>query len=515
MPTPTSPAGTPYVPPAQITVTPLTFTLDRDQTARLLVFVLDTETGHFTAEQWDRARYAATSNNLPGYYPNRDLCFIGDSDGRGGTEWWNRTPRRLAWQPRQWPTYPSDAEQFRKVMNLMARWARELVDVLEPLPDGGYDWTLRATAAYERIAYLANYGTRGLLGDKTDSTDPWHGDGTAELPQRHHYGAVNFDEIVDADPDWADPRWAAMTDAQLDEVAAGVYRPYGAGNLAKPLTETAVTRLKATVRFSKLFRTDESLAEQNRSLPLHPVGVREGLRRWRAARLAASTGMPAVDATAHLAGKLPDRLGATTGDTELGELARLVAVEAAHTDKVALVGAVDYLARARAEMRTNVRFELATIVAERAAIAAHLAQLTARRASLLAAVVAFREEPEWPDDDAAEPNYAELGRLAGMTRQAALEQLRPLFAGDDADAEAEKRTEAHRVVLRTIRDGEYGKAYLHEIDTALTNAGLKLRRSVTAALIAGLVDQFIITPTSGHSSRYQIGPAGQKEASEA
>src|SRR6185312_6880002 len=134
---------------------------------------------------------------------------------------------------------------------------------------------------------------------------------------------------------------------------------------------------------------------------------------------------------------------------------------------------------------------------------------------LLAAVAAFREEPEWPDDDAAEPNYAELGRLGGMTRQAALEQLRPLFAGDDADAEAEKRAEARRAMLRAVRDAEYGREYGSTIIAAPAKAGLQLRRPILEALLAELVDQRVLAKVDGSTPRYEIGAAGEAEAAAA
>lgn len=517
MATPITPARPPYAPPAQITVQPLQVGFgSADQARKELVFVLDTETGDFRAEKWDRSRYATNPNNPPAYYPTRDLWFIGDSDGRGGSEWWNRDPRRLAWYPKQWCNYVTDGAAFAEVLDLMGHWAKVLVDALEPLPDGGYDWTLPATAAYERIGYLANYGRKPLT-EGIPADDPWHGDGTGALPARHHDGAVDFGEIVAADPNWADPRWAAMTDAQLDQVAEAVHDPWGKDDRAE-WTSTAGPALKATIRFHRdRLRGDQArpLAEQNRGLSLHPVGVRAGLRRWRAALLASSTGMPAVNAAEHLDGQLPAKLVATTGDTELAELARLVAVEAAHTDSVALVGVLDYLARARGEMRRQLREELAGIVAERRGVADHLAQLTARRASLLAAVAAFREEPEWPDDDAAEPNYAELGRLAGMTRQAALEQLRPLFAGDDADAEAEARTEARQLIVRTVRDSAYGKAYASDLIAAVSKVGLRLRRPIVEALLAELVNQRILMMTNEGVPRYQVSPPGTLKAGDA
>jgi hypothetical protein len=499
MTTPTRALTTPYVPPADITIAPPTFTMGPDEARDCLLVCLDVTTGRLWAEQFRDASRPLSDHRREVYFPGRQL-WIG-----GGNEPWNRYPARLGWSPGQWPAYAGTRADFAANLAAIAPWARVLVDSLEPLPDGGYDWTLRATAAFERIGYLVDYGPRPLT-DRTPADDPWHGDQTGELPERHHYGAVTFDEIVDADPNWADPSWAAMTDAQLDEVADGILYPYGKGTLAKFLGTTAEERLKATIVFSKS-RDDRPLAEQNRGVPLKPVGVRAGLRRWRAARIAENTGLPVRPAAEHLGDQLPDALVATTTDRELGDMARMIAVTAAAEAGVALVGTVDHLARARADMRTRVRFELATIREERAAVAAYLAQLTARRASLLAAVAAFKETPEWPTPDAVEPSYAELGRIGGMTRQAAREQIQPLYAGDDADAAAETRGDARREIFRALEGEPYGM-YEDALRRVVERAGLTLSRETVAALLVDMVDERVLERREGSAgTRYALRPA--------
>ncbi len=95
-----------------------------------------------------------------------------------------------------------------------------------------------------------------------------------------------------------------------------------------------------------------------------------------------------------------------------------------------------------------------------------------------------------------------------MTRQAALEQLRPLFAGDDADAEAERRAEARKIIVRTARDAEYGKAYASDLIAAVDKAGLRLRRPIVEALLAELVDQRVLMRTGDRVPRYMVSPPG-------
>lgn len=413
---PTRAPARPYTPPPQITVQPPAFTIgDSGDALRQLVVILDTETGALAAELWHERR----SPQMPTYHPHRDLYFPG-----AGHAWWNREARRIGWTPTQYATCAATEAGFRKALDLMARWAKELVDALEPLPDGGYDWTLKATAAHERILHLIHNGGRPLT-DKTPVDDPWHGDGTAPLPDRHHYGAVSFDEIIAVDPGWVDPAWAAMTDAELDVVADGIISPFGKGAHAKWLSRATEDRLKATIVFHRRRMPDRLLSAENQGLPLHPVGVRAGLRRWRAAATAAAQKMPAEHAlrflTAHPEAH-PVTLRAATTDHELDLIAERLNARAAHEYRVALIETRAALAATRTELRTAARAELAAAGDAYAAAAIELGRLGHRRAALLHEVAAFQDGPEW-DPATRRHRYAELGRLAGMTRQAVQERL--------------------------------------------------------------------------------------------
>lgn len=476
----------PYVPPATITVVPPTFTLDREAAFRHLVIVLDVQDGQLSAENWHQGR-DFHDTKLPSYYPHRDLYFVGG----GAHDWWTRDARRLGWSPSHYPVFPGDPATFVATLELMAKWAKELVDALEPLPDGGWDWTPRASAAYERIGYLTSYGTRGLLVEKTDPTDQWHGDGTAPLPDRHHYGAVSFDEVLAAaGPGWAESVWATMTDAQLDDVAASLVSPWRspATPYRKLVGHIVEERLKATILFSKPgLQRGKSLAEVNQSMPLHVLGARAGLRRWRAARIADVRQMPVQHAAAYFTEdptRWPETLRAASSDRELERIAELVDAEAAHAHMVALVGVIDLLTIARTDLRVLKRAELAAAGDAHVSLAAELRQLGDRRASLLFEVASFQDGPEW-DAEKGEPNYAELGRLARMTRQATRERLTgdappPAVPAEDVAAavrehlrETKQNLSAAQLYAATIEaiGIDYPRAQLDEVLVAMHNAG--------------------------------------------
>jgi hypothetical protein len=444
----------PYAPPPKITVTPPTFTLGRNEAFRRLVIVLDVHEGRLWAEDWREGR-DFHDTKLPAYYPDRDLYFVGGS----AHDWFTRGARRLGWSPGHYPSFPGDADTFQADLDVMARWARELVDNLAPLPDGGYDWTLKATAAYERIGYLTSYGTRGLLGDDTDPTDPWHGDGSAPLPDRHHYGVVSFEEVLAASPaGWADPLWVLLGDAELDLVAESLVNRYRAHHVPEQfrarLEFSAEAKLRATIRFHKQRRDDQTLAEENQGVPIHVIGARIGLRRHRAARIADQTQLPARHAAEYLTEHpeaFPETLRAASSDGELEHIAKLVDATAAAEHGVALVATAGVLRAARAERRRLTRAELQATGDAYTHAALELRQMGDRRAALLLEVASFQEEPEW-DSEKGEPRYAELARLARMTRQAARERITagealPAVPDDDVAA-------AIRDYLRTRQNAQ-------------------------------------------------------------
>jgi hypothetical protein len=445
MPTQQSTARPPYAPPAEIKVIEPRFTISRGEAFKRLVIVLDVVEGTLHAEDWTGGR-DFHDPRLPAYYPGRDLYFVGGQ----AHDWFTRDARRLGWSPGHYPSFPSAPASFREGLDLMAPWAKALVDALEPLPDGGYDWTLRATAAYERIDYLTSYGKRGLLGDGTDPADPWHGDGSAPLPDRHHYGAVSFEEVLAAaGPGWADPMWAILSDADLDLVARSLVGRYDTRaeipkHLIKSIGWDTEDKLRAAITFHKKRRDDWTLAEDNRNLPIHPVGVRAGLRRWRTQFVADAAGRPAEHARVYLTAHpeaWPAGLRAASSNHEVEQLAAALEVTAAAEHHVALVATGGVLRERRAELRETARAELAATGDAYAHRALELRQLGDRRAALLFEVASFQEGPEW-DAEAGEPRYAELARVARMTRQAVRERLlggEPVAAVPDDDVAAAVR----------------------------------------------------------------------------
>lgn len=442
MPTQSSaPAG--YVPPATITVAPPSFLIeDRNTAGDQLVIVLDTETGRLHAEQWTTRRIH--DHGGPAYRPTRDLYFVG-----AGHDWWTRGARRLGWTPSHWPAYPAAQDTFVAALELMGRWAKELVDALDPLPGDGWDWTLRASAAYERIGYLVSYGPGGMNRDKpADPDDLWFGDGTEPLPERHHYGAVSFEEVLATAPaGWAQPVWATLGDRELDMIAATLVNPFHhdqdiPDQLRARVSHDHENRLKAGIQFSKPYPNDPpTLAERNKSMPLHVLGARAGLRRYRDALVTDAAGKPAQHAAVFLQlhpEAMPMTLRAASSDREVERIATVLAAEVAEQYEVALVAAVTELTARRADMRALARAELSAAGDAYTHMARELRQLGDRRAGLLLEVASFQEEPEW-DTDKGEPRYAELGKLARMTRQAVRERLtagEPLPAVPDDDVAA-------------------------------------------------------------------------------
>lgn len=460
MSTPTRTQRDPYVPPQTITAVPPTFTLDRSIAGDQLVIVLDTEAGRLWAEQWGSR---TIHDQGPAYLSTRDLYFPG-----AGHEWWNRSARLIGWTPNHWPEFPAAQDTFTAVLELMAGWARELVTSLTPLPDGGWDWSLKATAAYERIGYLASYGNRTLT-PGIDPGDPWHGDGTAPLPERHHYGAVSFAEVLAAAPaGWADPVWATLSDHELDLVAAALHGKYGSEvpeQFRKRVPWDTEDKLRATIRFHRQRHDGDPLSKENQNLPIYIVGARAGLRRYRAEFAERAAGLPAQHAATFLAlhpDAAPAALRAASSDRELERIAEVLAAEAAEQHQVALVATAGELTARRAELRALARAELLATGDAYAHLSLELRQLGDRRAALLLEVASFQEEPEW-DAEKGEPRYAELARAARMTRQAVRERLTtdgPPAAPDDAELADDVRD---RVLARLTALGDAGACYV-ELD---------------------------------------------------
>jgi hypothetical protein len=351
--------------------------------------VLDTRTGSLYAEPSP----PGNTDHGPYYDPQLDLwaCAWG----------YERTPTRIAWFVRQhwdWAkTSGGTADQLARI----APVAQHLLDNLAPVPGTAaeWEWPPAATAAEDRIRSGVSYSQHS-------DDEFW----AAPLPDRGHYGVVSVAELLDTCPSYADPAWITMSDAELDAVAADLCgSPVRSGRSLPPWVKDALRS-----RF-------HPEADRMGTVPIYLVGGRIGLRAWRNAAIEAHAGMPARQASEHLTtltSPAVDELSAVTTDIELRKLAAQVDAEVGHRDHVALVGTVDYLRRLRAEMRTRVRAELEALGTRYTALAAELQQLSAARTGLLHQVLAFREPPEWPDG-ADEPNYAELGRIAGMTRQSA------------------------------------------------------------------------------------------------
>ncbi|WP_431935746.1 hypothetical protein [Micromonospora sp. RP3T] len=375
--------------------------------------ILNTKTGDLHAEPSPPGSHYSG----PYYEPARDLWIR--------TWGYERTPTRIGWDFTYGAPWMESSAATAMHLARIAGTAQALLDNLAPVPDtpGEWEWTPKATAAEERLANPGNYH----YDDAYDPDAYW----SSPLPDRCSYGVASVAELLDTCPEYADEAWVAMTDAELDNVAADL-----CGSPARRSGRLLPTDIKHAVL--DRFHNDDRLGGNN-GLPVCLVGGRTGLRNWRNAAISARVGLPAKMAAAHLAlaSTVVERLTATTSDPELEQLAAQLDADAALHDRVALVGTVEHLRRHRTALRERVRDELAVVAAQHAVAAAELQRLSAIRAGLLHQVVAFREPPEWPDG-ADEPSYAELGRLAGMTRQSAREAIRPTLPdytrGDDARA---------------------------------------------------------------------------------
>ncbi|MEU1813000.1 hypothetical protein [Micromonospora aurantiaca (nom. illeg.)] len=128
---------------------------------------------------------------------------------------------------------------------------------------------------------------------------------------------------------------------------------------------------------------------------------------------------------------LPETFSADLDDPGLERLAAEIQATAAHEDKIALVGVVDELRRLRADLRGAVRAEASVVGARVAAAEDALKTLRATRAGLLLRMVGWGEDSKWKEG--GQVDFAEVGRLGSMTRQAARKMLAPFLADGGAD----------------------------------------------------------------------------------
>lgn len=299
-------------------------------------------------------------------------------------------PSRIAWLVRD----HLDPEQATRLLALIAQQAEVILTELVPVPEraaGGYDWSLRAAAAVRIIdSFTSNWWH--ALSETSVVNAAW----TIE-----HYtkfeGLLDMDDALDAVPELADPEWAVMPDAELDEAAAKLARlaPYSPRDRWLDAAHLA----------------DHSMPK---NVPVYFVGVLRTLYRLRQEQAGALT---AYDASHWFSQRLT-HLAGVTDDTPDAELARLAEAEdrAAASDGKRLLGALPYLQAVRQEHRNRIRLEL-TATGQRAAdMASHYQRVRSTRAALLLRVDSWND----PDDGDDTNRNATLARMAGISRQAVL-----------------------------------------------------------------------------------------------
>lgn len=376
------------------------------------IVTLNLRTGELTAHSYldafDREMVRRSESHWRGagwYGPSADMWMRG--------YYWGRTPTSLAWAADYGP-WTKTADGVNATLAAVLPLAQQLVDALDPVPgtDGDYDWTLRA-AALERLLDFAfsSYEDADRIAELVQGLDE-------DRKARPSSGVITFAELIQADPDLVDPKWATMTDEQLDEVA-GLWTGDG-DHGGKWISDTGVTGQRLCAHFNWGCRRDgvNPEGDYHPHMTFSVLHARTDLRRWRDEALQRATGLPTVYATERFPdGYAGDDLTASCTDDAIDWIAAVIDATAAHTDKVALVGTRDMLLRQRAEMRARVRKETETVGQQAEKARERYLALCATRDGLTMQVIGFGEEPEHNPDGTR--NFAAIGRLASISRVAA------------------------------------------------------------------------------------------------
>lgn len=409
----------PYEPPT-VTVSPpeVWSTPQHTNGTWLLRFVLDTRNGQFTARPttWSEPHRTA---DQPFYDPGEDLWVAGKSEP------WHRTPALLGWD--MWhPNWPPELDNITDLLLKLELAANVLLAELLPVPDtfGEWEWSPGATAAYERIKLAVYFG----------SNKPWIDDPLPERAER----VVSLSEVLDTAPDVLD---TVIKDAEAaegiidwpgdrhgDRLSVQEHTDADLDRLAALLTGPPTYHLPAEVLKRLYGRYFPDVRTTIYQQP-HIVGARTGLREERNRLLTARTGLPVRQAAAYWGGDDPAGLIPELDDGDMDDLIHRLVNDAAREHRVALIGTADYLYDRRAIARERVRDALHDAGDNVRQAEQVLAAARASRASLVGRILSWRAEPEVHPDGTVD--YAEVGRLAGMTRQGARQLCEALTAGPD------------------------------------------------------------------------------------
>lgn len=382
------------------------------------IVILNVRTGEFTARNFldsferDMVRRGQGRTGVPWYDPGTDMWMR--------AHYWGRTPTWLAWAV-NFGTWSKTAVDVNTVLGILRPLAQQLVDALDAVPGtGDYDWTLRA-AALERLidsAFSTYSGVAGVIEFVQAVVDD------EQRKARPYGGTVTFAELIEADPDLVDPSWAAMTDAQLDEVArvwTGV-ADYG----GKHIDTDGRTGQRLCERFNWAGWQDGVAPAKDPypgNVTFAVLHARTDLRRWRDESLQRATGLPTVYAAAAFPGGYPgDDLTGSTSEGDLQRIAAAIDAEAAHRDGVALVGTLDMLVAQRAQMQARVRREAAAEGRRAADLRKQYLEASAARDGRLWQVIGFGQQPEHNADGTR--NFSAIAELGTISRVAAAQKFK-------------------------------------------------------------------------------------------
>lgn len=339
---------------------------DRRCEGHNILFILDTHTGRLYAR---RATHQETSRHewLDGSLSLQPY----------GLRW---ATRKIAAATVHWAV--KTVADVDDILAKLAHPARHLLAHLAPVPGspGEWDWTLQAARAYSAMHSIA--------------LNPHLHQGDEDLG-KHGAGYVTVDQVAERWPDWPNDEWAAMSDDELDQVAAaGLHVPY--------------TPHEQRDEYEQYWGWSWNI-------PMRVVGARLGLRTWRNRAISKMcNSLPASPAEAWFA-KHPPKISADTSDDELDRIAARAKAKAARCDEIALIAADRHLRQQRAILRQQVRDDLEQVAKQAEQAIAEAERLRALRAAGVLRIIAWHDPDDY--DESGKLRESQLARRARMTRQ--------------------------------------------------------------------------------------------------
>lgn len=361
------------------------------QQSAYVYLVLDTVTGEFGTLTHHRGEPYDT---VPG--DHRSWAKLPGPDGRTASFQFLGMPARLSWLTRL-----RSAETVNAMLTRLAPLAQAIVAGAIPVPGtADRDWTVAAAEAADELAFLAEYPDGvPVVTERGTSVEE------QALASRRRY--VDAAAVFSARPDLVRPEWASWSSAKLNSEAEMLNR--------------------------FLVHHNPELY-QLLDLPLGRGGAHDvqllGARAWLYGyRERGADGLAIQDAHAWFS--LPGRsrlIGAELSDEQITDLARAQEAVAHYEERLRLVGAVDYIRRARDDERAAIRAELTEAGRRYADAKTVLDRAQKQRAVLLARVLSW---------DVASDTDTRLAEQAAMSRPG-VAKFRAKLADPDGTGEVEE-----------------------------------------------------------------------------